>query len=292
MGPVICPERSPPAARSPPAKLSFSESEPDSNSSFFECSDAESIAGEKLNNSQAQPLWDKESLMKFGAACDLVPNDENEFDRLNNKLLIALKTFSPTSHVYCLKCKKMAMMTKRGKVNKTYQFNCTSGKANSHTVSATQILTSLPDGFILKHLAGEPRHIYNQTLTWIGQDHLSPELLERTASRNAVKRYSAHRSPMKGPTSSLLTSRNTANEVLSELRSVKTRMNELEKELNATKTNVKLLEEMNAALTEQLKAAKEENNPPLPCSMAVLAGEPIPLGHPFSYYYILLQLVH
>ena len=139
----MCPERSPPAARSPPAKLSFSESEPDSNSSFFEFSDVESIAGEKLNNSQAQPLWDKESLMKFGAACDLVPNDENEFDRLNNKLLIALKTFSPTSHVYCLKCKKMAMMTKRGKVNKTYQFNCTSGNANSHTVSATQILTSL-----------------------------------------------------------------------------------------------------------------------------------------------------
>ncbi len=254
MGPDICPERSPPAIRSPTAKISFSESEFDSNSSNFEFSDVESTAGENLNNSQAQLLWENEVLIKFGATCDLVPNDESEFDRLNNKLLIALKEFTVANKVYCFKCKAMTLLTKRGKTNKTYQFNC-----GSHTVSATQILGSLPDAFILQHLPKEPRYIYNQTLSWIGKDQLSPELLERASSRNAVKRYSAHRSPIKPATSSLLTSRSQVNEVLSEMRLMKNRMDELEKELTISKTTSTLLEEKNIALLEQLKVLKEEN---------------------------------
>lgn len=255
MGPVICPERSPPAARISPAKLSFSESEPDSNSSNFEFSDIESTAGEILSNSQAQLLWEQESLIKLGAACDMVPNDDSEFDRLNNKMLITLKEFTTSNKVYCLKCKSMTQMTKRGKTNKTYQFNC-----GTHTVSATQILGSLPDAFILKHLPKEPRHIYNQTLSWIGKDQLSPELLERASSKNAVKRYSAHRSPIKPATSSLLTSRNQVNEVFSEMKYMKLRLCELEKELSESTANSKLFEEMNVALKEQLKAIKEEND--------------------------------
>jgi len=254
MGPVICPERSPPAARISPAKLSFSESEHDSNLSNFEFSDIESTAGEYLSNSQAQLLWEQESLIKLGAACDIVPNDDSEFDRLNNKMLITLKEFTTSNKVYCFKCKSMTQMTKRGKTNKTYQFNC-----GTHTVSATQILGSLPDAFILKHLPKEPRHIYNQTLSWIGKDQLSPELLERASSKNAVKRYSAHRSPIKPATSSLLTSRNQVNEVLSEMKHMKHRLCELEKELTESTANSKLFEKMNVALKDQLKAIKEEN---------------------------------
>ena len=54
MGPVICPERSPPAEHTLPAKTTFSESEPNSNLSNFEFSDIESTAEENLSNSQAQ----------------------------------------------------------------------------------------------------------------------------------------------------------------------------------------------------------------------------------------------
>jgi len=254
MGPVIYPERSPPAARSSPSKLSLSESEPDSNSSNFEFSETESTAGENLSNAQAQLLWDEGSLIKFGEVCDRIPNDDSEFDRLNNKLLIALKDFTSENKIYCFKCKSMSLMTKRGKTNKTYQFNC-----YTHTVSASQILGSLPDTFILQHLPKEPRHIHNQTLSWIGKDQLSPELLERTSSRNAVKRYSTHRSPIKASTSSLLTSRNQVNEVLIEMKQLKIRFCDLERELTASKTTSTLMEEKNTALLEQLKAIKEEN---------------------------------
>ena len=66
MGPVICPERSPPAEKAPKANLALSESEPDSISSFFEFTDSESTAGENLSNAQAQLLWDAESLMSMG----------------------------------------------------------------------------------------------------------------------------------------------------------------------------------------------------------------------------------
>ena len=148
----------------------------------------------------------------------------------------------------------MCLMTKRGKTNKTYQFNC-----GTHTVSATQILGSLPDDFILKHLPREPRHVYNETLSWIGKDQLSPELLERASSKNAVKRYSAHRSPIKPATSSLLTSRNQVNEVFSEMKNMKRRLCELEKELTESSKNSKFFEEMNVALKEQLKHIMEEN---------------------------------
>ena len=47
MGPVINPERSPPAEITFPAKLTFSESETDSNVSNLELSDNESTAGGK-----------------------------------------------------------------------------------------------------------------------------------------------------------------------------------------------------------------------------------------------------
>ena len=178
MGPVIYPERSPPAEITFPAKLTFSESETDSNVSNLELSDNESTAGENLSNSQAQLLWDEASLSKFALRCNRVPNDDAEFDRLNNKLLIALKEFVSDNKVYCLKCKSMSLMTKRGKTNKTYQFNW-----DTHTVSAPP----LPDEFVLKHLPKDPRHIHNQTLSWIGKDQLSPELMERQSTRNAVK---------------------------------------------------------------------------------------------------------
>lgn len=253
MGHDIYPERSPPATRTPPAKLSLSDSESDSFSVNSEPSDSESTAGELLTNAQAQKLWESETLAKFGLTCDTIPNDD-EFDRLNNKLLISLKIFSTNNMVYCFKCRAMSLLTKRGKTNKTYQFNC-----GNHTLSATQILGSLPDDFILNHVDKEPRHVYQQVLSWIGKEQLSPELIEKAATRNAVKRFSTQLSPMKPKTSSLVTSRNQVNEVLAELKGMKRLMAEINSELCLVKENSKLLEDSNSQLREQIKSLKEEN---------------------------------
>ena len=144
-----------------------------------------------------------ESLANFGLACATVSNDI-EYDRLNNKLQVALKQFSTSNKVYCKKCKLMTQMSKREKVKNTYYFAC-----GTYTLSAAQILGTLPDSFILRHVPLEPRHVFHEALSWIGKDELSPELQERSAKLNAVKRYSAHRSPIKAPMSSLLSSRNT-----------------------------------------------------------------------------------
>ena len=253
MGQALYPERSAPA---PPRKkliLSLSESENEVLEHDSESSEAESTDDTLPSTAQAQLLWKPEVLSRFGLTCASVSED-TEFNKMNNKLLNALKEFSSKENIYCTKCKTMTSMTKKGKVNSTYQFAC-----GTHTISATQILRSLPDAFILKHIPKEPRHIHNQTLSWIGKEQLSPELLENMSSKNAVKRYRTHRSPIKPVTSSLLTSRNQVNEVFSEMKHMKHRLCEMEKELIESTANSKLLEEMIVTLKEQLKAIKEEN---------------------------------
>ena len=173
MGPAILIERPPPAPIKVKPILSISEPESDNNESISDFSASESSECELLTSTQAQNLWEHELLANFGLACATVSNDI-EFDRLNNKLLVALKQFSTSSKVYCKKCKLMTQMTKRGKVKNTYQFAC-----GTHTLSAAQILGTLPDSFILRHVPLEPRHVFHETLSWIGKDELSPELQER-----------------------------------------------------------------------------------------------------------------
>ena len=173
MGHVICPERSPYAPSKVKPILSLTDSENENFESSFESSDPELIYEELLTSEQAQTLWEPESLMRLGLVCSSVSEDI-EFDRLNNKLLISLKEFTTLNKVFCFKCKAMSLMTKRGKTNKTYQFAC-----GSHTLSATQILGSLPDAFLLAHLPKEPRHIFNETLAQ-GFVHFSMTVLLRS----------------------------------------------------------------------------------------------------------------
>lgn len=247
---------SPPRSNPVPKKLpilSFSDNEPDPNESFSESSAPESSDGEFMNNLQAQHLWENSSLSNFGLVCASTASD-SEFDRLNNKLLIALKDFSSANEIFCFKCKAMKLMTKRGKAKNTYQFAC-----GTHTLSATQILGTLPDSFILRNLPTEPRHVFNETISWLGKDQLSPELQELSSKRNAVKRFSAHRSPMKPVSSSLLTSRNAMNELLVELRDLKERVTSNEIALRLQKDSNAHLVEINSGLTEQIKLLREEN---------------------------------
>ena len=60
--------------------------------------------------------------------------------------------------------------------------------------------------------------------------------------------YSAHRSPIKSTTSSLLISRNQTNEVLSELKQNENPLIRIRKELTVSKTTTTLLEDKNTAL--------------------------------------------
>ena len=240
----------------PPKKipiLSLSDNEPDPEESFSESSDSDSSDGGFLNFKNVQALWEIESLAKLSLACASTPND-SKFDRLDNKLLSALKEFSTTNEMFCFKCKGMKLMTKKGKTSNTYQFHC-----EKHTLSATQILGTLPDAFFLRNLPTEPRDVFNATITWLGKDHLSPELQELSCKRNAVKRFSAHRSPPKPESSSLLSSRNVVNEMLVELRDLKERVTTNERALTLQNVANLKLAEANAGLTEQIKLLKEEN---------------------------------
>lgn len=245
MGPDISIVRSPsgPPKLKPFLVLSELESEFSDRNYFSSEEDEENDT--QLTTRQAQILWRNDSLKIFAATLEVTKNDE-EFDRLENKLLSALKVFSRENQVYCSKCKTMNNVTKKGKTNKTYQFAC-----GSHTLSASQILSTLPDNFILAHLPMNPRHVFNETLSWLGRDDLSPELTERAANRNAVKRYSAYRSPMKG-SESIPPSQNTLKEVLIEMKAIKSEIYNL-KEAN------KNLTEINARLAEQNELLKGEN---------------------------------
>lgn len=191
-------------------------------------------------------LWDKDSLQSFTSICNLTAND-TEFDKLNNKLLVALKLHTPNSKIYCSKCKAMKTVTKRGKTNKTYQFAC-----NTHTISATQILESLPESFILAQIPSEPVDVFIQTLDWLSKPHLSPELLARASRRNASKRFSFHRSPERlvlPP--GIVKLRNHSPAKTDELTILKER-------LASTETAMQLLTEQNQFLISSNKNLSEE----------------------------------
>ena len=147
----------------------------------------------------------------------------------------------------------MSPVTKRGKTNKTYQFNC-----DTHIVSATQILGS-SGRILLKHLPKDPRHIHNQTSSWIGKDQLS--LSWWNASRpGMLPTVQCPLLPIKSTTSSLLTSWNQTNGGAFWIGSKrKSALLELERELTVSKTTTTLLEDKMPALMEQTSMIKEEN---------------------------------
>ena len=255
MGPPSLDARSPPGARSFVSKLSFSEDENAELTQKFESSDVDSSENESLPNDVGSVQWNNEALENLAEICKTVANDD-EFDRLNNKLLIALKLFVTKNPILCVKCMAMKMVTKRGKTNKTYQFNC-----GSHTVSAGQILSTLPDNFIKAHLPAEPMHVFNETLQWIGKDHLCPELVQSANLKKASKRYSGNRSPMKGISNAslLLRTRNLTNESLMEIKQLRERLDSTEQQMGeySSKFNRVLME--NDLLNEQVRNLKNEN---------------------------------
>jgi hypothetical protein len=255
MGPHSLNARSSTDRRYSISKLSFSDDEKPDLTAKFDSSDVDSSENESLPMDSGMIRWSPESLKIFSGVCENIGNDE-EFDKLNNKLLIALKEFSSGNSIFCMKCIAMKMVTKRGKTNKTYQFNC-----GNHTISAAQILSTLPDEFILEHVPCNPMHVFHETIQWIGKDHLSPELEKASNFKNASKRFSVNRSPIKGLSQSslLLRSRNQTNETLMEIKELRSRLNNSEQKMSeySSKFNRVLME--NDILNEQLKLIREEN---------------------------------
>lgn len=253
MGLAFSPERSPEPKFSV-SRLAISDNESIETTSVSEFSDAESYDGPLLTLSQAQKLWSQDELQKLAATCAETAADE-QFDRLNNKLLIALKAHSTSNKIFCHKCSSMRLVTKRGKVNKTYQFAC-----GNHTLSATQILFTLPDEFIQENVPENPRYVFNATIKWIGKDHLSPELIEMDTKRKAVKRFSVYRSPTKAPSTGLIRSRNALNETISEIKELKSRLGVSDRSVEELKKSIELLISQNKQLMENNKILKEENS--------------------------------
>ena len=255
MGLASCAERSSSSPRNLLSKLSFSDEDDEKSTQIFDFSGTESSENESLPENLNQKLWPEGSLKFFSATCQETANDEI-FDKLNNKLLIVLKQFSSTNQVYCGKCGAMKSVTKRGKTNKTYQFNC-----GNHTISAAQILSTLPDEFILEHIPRTPTSVYNYTMSWIGKDHLCPELMELSKSRKAVKRYGSNRSPIKGQsqTSILLKSRNAVNESLFEIKELKNRLLKAEQMIGEYSEQSNRHQMENDWYREQIRLLREEN---------------------------------
>lgn len=139
-------------------------------------------------------------------------------------------------------------MTKHGKGNDSYQFNCTGGDLKHH-VSALQVINSLSDEWIedfIQHLETVYRCAF---LSWIGKEHLDPAMWETKGAKNATKRFACDMSPIKVTD---FKTRVVNNALENEVR-------ELSRTMKAMSARINALEDDNKTLLTELKATREEN---------------------------------
>jgi len=185
--------------------------------------------------------WPKKALdCLFVEIMEHVPT-EDPFDKLLNPFLNGLKNFSSNNEAFCQKCGKLSKLSKNGKTKDTYQFICNvSGKP--HYLSATQVLETLPDEWVLDLMEMFDEGYKNQLLDWINKEHLSPEIWEVKGLKNATKRFSLQLSPAKD-SSSKIRAVNTG------LEEENRRLKEVNAELSA---ELRDLKRMMKALTEEV----------------------------------------
>ena len=140
------------------------------------------------------PVWPEEVLKYISNSFDEQTSNNQVFDKLDNPFLNGLKQCSPSHQIFCPKCNKLEKLTKHGKVKETFQFECAAG---GHKISATQILETVSDEFIVEQVSKVTEPYKSLILEWIGKEHLSPELWDVRKSRNATKRFAVNLSPMK-----------------------------------------------------------------------------------------------
>lgn len=199
--------------------------------------------------------WPKNSLDHlYIEIIDLLPT-EDEFDKLSNPFLNGLKNFSSSNEVYCMKCKKMGKITKNGKTKDTYQFTCNNGE-KTHYISATQILETLPDEWVLELAEITNQPFRNQLLDWMNKEHLSPEIWEVKGLKNATKRFSQSLSPMKSDSTKIRAVNLGLEEENKRLREENS---ELLEEVKDLRKSMKALSEEITNLRKYLLENKEQN---------------------------------
>ena len=140
--------------------------------------------------------WPKKSLnLLYNYCMEHVPT-EAPFEKLSNPLLNGLKTFSSNHEVFCPKCKAEVKLSKNGRTKDTYQFVCNNGE-REHYNSATQILETIPDDWMVDFVEVFDSSYRTQLLNWINKEHLSPEIWETKGLKNATKRFATELSPLK-----------------------------------------------------------------------------------------------
>ena len=141
-------------------------------------------------------LWPEETLelLKVHFKNNKVSTDE--FEKLNNPLLHALKEVTNSLPVVCTKCHDLVRMTKNGRNKETYQFNCVPGE---HGRSATQILSSLPDDWVSELTNDLDSRYRAELLKWAEKGELWAEhwQIQSSTGRNAMKRLAVELSPIK-----------------------------------------------------------------------------------------------
>lgn len=115
-----------------------------------------------LNNCMSK--WSVKTLEKLGFAINFEILERDEFDKLDNPFLNGLKKFAKSDLVYCKKCNDLVKVSPNGIVKNTFQFDC---KKNEHHLSATQILGTLPDEWVIENTELMSEATRRQTLKWI-----------------------------------------------------------------------------------------------------------------------------
>ncbi|TEB15428.1 hypothetical protein C9890_0606 [Perkinsus sp. BL_2016] len=191
------------------------------------------------------PKWNAESLKQISNFIAVEVLDKDEFDKLDNPFLNGLKNFSKTNLVYCKRCDDAVKVSVNGAIKSTFQFDC---KKGGHHISATQILSTLPDEIISGNVEAMETSTRIQTLKWLDKCHLDEEIWEVKGLKNATKRFAIELSPIK-------TSDNKIRAVNSSLEGEVKELKRIVEQLMLRQDSMEL---ENSNLRKALKAAKEE----------------------------------
>lgn len=171
--------------------------------------------------------------------------EKDEFDKLDNPFLNGLKKFSKSNMVFCKRCNEMSRVTVNGANKSTFQFDC---KTGNHHISATQILSTLPDEWVIDAIEPMSQNSRIHTLKWIDKGHLSDEIWETKGLKNATKRFSVELSPIKSSETKIRAVNSSLEVEVKELKLIVEKLMERQDSIE--------LENLN--LRKALKVAKEE----------------------------------
>lgn len=213
------------------------------------------VAGSPANNpnktlyskltTNTESNWSSEALNSLSSIIKNEIVEKDEFDKLDNPFLNGLKKFCKANMAYCKKCEVMTKMIINGVAKNTFQFDC---KKGLHHMSATQILSTIPDEEIMNLAEMMEDSTRIQTMKWLDKEHLCEEIWETKGLKNATKRFAIDLSPLKANDTKVRAVNSSLEKEVNELRQVVERLLERQESIEAE----------NASLRKALNAAKEE----------------------------------